>query len=42
MEIKDKFLQAGFNVVEAEINENRLLGFLKENYPQVIRDSEIK
>jgi len=41
MEIKDKFLQAGFNVMKTETNENRLLAFLKENYPQVIRDGEI-
>jgi adenine-specific DNA-methyltransferase len=37
---QQEFIQAGYNVVE-ENNENKLLNFLKENYPNVIRDTEI-
>ncbi|WP_332733852.1 site-specific DNA-methyltransferase [Flavihumibacter sp.] len=35
------FTKAGFSVVGTENNENKLLSFLKENYPNVIRDTEI-
>jgi adenine-specific DNA-methyltransferase len=35
------FIKAGFTVVGTEANENKLLSFLKENYPNVIRDTEI-
>ncbi|MCP5177087.1 MAG: site-specific DNA-methyltransferase [Moraxellaceae bacterium] len=35
------FIKAGFTVVGTENNENRLLSFLKENYPNVIRDTEL-
>ena len=35
------FITAGFTVVGTENNENKLLSFLKENYPNVIRDTEI-
>lgn len=35
------FIKAGFTVVGLENNENKLLSFLKENYPNVIRDTEI-
>lgn len=35
------FIKAGFTVVATENNENKLLSFLKENYPNVIRDTEI-
>ncbi len=35
------FINAGFTVVGSENNENKLLSFLKENYPNVIRDTEI-
>lgn len=35
------FIKAGFTVVGSENNENKLLRFLKENYPNVIRDTEI-
>ncbi|MCZ2356895.1 MAG: site-specific DNA-methyltransferase, partial [Bacteroidia bacterium] len=38
---KQDFINAGFSVVGTENNENKLLRFLKENYPNVIRDSEI-
>jgi len=35
------FIKAGFTVVGTEANENKLLSFLKENYPSIIRDNEI-
>lgn len=35
------FINAGFTVVDTENNENKLLSFLKENYPNVIKDNEI-
>ena len=35
------FIKAGFTVVGTENNENKLMSFLKENYPSVIRDNEI-
>ena len=35
------FIKAGFTVVGNETNENKLLSFLKENYPNVIRDTEL-
>src|SRR5574344_1338010 len=35
------FIKAGFKVVGSENNENKLLRFLKENYPNVIRDTLI-
>lgn len=38
---KNEFIKAGFSVVDTENNENKLLSFLKENYPNVIRDTEI-
>ncbi len=38
---KEEFINVGFTVVGAENNENKLLNFLKENYPNVIRDTEI-
>lgn len=38
---KQDFIKAGFSVVEAKNNENKLLKFLKENYPSVIKDNEI-
>lgn len=37
----NEFINAGFTVVGTEDNENKLLSFLKENYPNVIRDNEI-
>ncbi|MCX7929021.1 MAG: site-specific DNA-methyltransferase, partial [Patescibacteria group bacterium] len=36
-----EFIQAGFTVVGTETNENKLLQFLKEHYPSVIKDNEI-
>lgn len=35
------FIKAGYTVVGTETNENKLLNFLKENYPSVIKDNEI-
>lgn len=35
------FIKAGFTVVGTENNENKLLRFLKENYPSIIKDNEI-
>lgn len=37
----EDFIKAGFTVVGSKANENKLLSFLKENYPNVIRDTEI-
>jgi adenine-specific DNA-methyltransferase len=36
------FIQSGFSVVNTENNENKLLQFLKQNYPNLIRDNELK
>ena len=38
---EQEFINAGFTVVGTENNENKLLSFLKDNYPNVIRDTEI-
>ncbi len=38
---EQEFMQAGYKVVGTENNENKLLAFLKENFPSVIRDNEI-
>lgn len=38
---KDIFKEEGFSVVEAEM-PNKLLEFIKENHPNIIRDNEIK
>ena len=38
---KEEFIQEGFTVVGTENNENKLLCFLKENYPSIIKDNEI-
>jgi len=38
---KEEFTNAGYTVVGTDDNENKLLSFLKENYPSVIRDNEI-
>ncbi len=35
------FIKAGFSVLGAGDSENKLLSFLKENYPSVIKDNEI-
>ncbi|KAK3582443.1 hypothetical protein CHS0354_023989 [Potamilus streckersoni] len=38
---KQDFTSAGFSVLGTEPNENKLLCFLKEHYPSVIKDNEI-
>ncbi len=38
----EEFINAGFSVIETDDNENKLLNFLKENYPTIIRDNELK
>jgi adenine-specific DNA-methyltransferase len=38
---KIDFIQAGFTVVDTEANENKLLRFLKEHYPSILKDNEI-
>ena len=38
---EQEFIKAGFTVVGTEASENKLLSFLKENYPNIIRDTEI-
>lgn len=38
---EQEFIKAGFTVVGLENIENKLLSFLKQNYPNVIRDTEI-
>jgi len=38
---EQEFMQAGYTVVGTGNNDNKLLSFLKENYPSVIRDNEI-
>lgn len=38
---EQEFINAGFSVVGTENNENKLLSFLKEHYPSIIRDTEI-
>ena len=37
----DKFIKEGFTVEGTTTDENKLLRFLKENYPSVIKDNEI-
>ena len=38
---KEEFIKAGYTIMETEDKENKLLNFLKENYPSIIRDNEI-
>ncbi len=38
---KQDFIDAGFTVVGEETKENKLIAFLKEHYPSVIKDGEI-
>jgi adenine-specific DNA-methyltransferase len=35
------FIKAGFSVIGKESNDNKLLSFLRENYPNIIKDNEI-
>ena len=38
---QQEFIKAGFTVHATENKENKLLSFLKEHYPSVIKDNEI-
>jgi len=38
---KEEFINAGYTVVGTDDNENKLLSFLKEHYPSVLKDNEI-
>lgn len=38
---EQEYMQAGYTVVGTENNENKLLNFLKEHYPSVVKDKEI-
>lgn len=38
---EQEFINAGFTVVGTENNENKLLSFLKEHYPSILKDNEI-
>ncbi|HUH50843.1 MAG TPA: site-specific DNA-methyltransferase [Flavobacterium sp.] len=38
---EQEFINAGYTVVGTENNENKLLSFLKEHYPSVLKDNEI-
>ncbi len=38
---EQEFINAGFTVVGTQNSENKLLSFLKENYPSVVKDNEI-
>lgn len=38
---KQDFIKEGFTVIGEEAKENKLLAFLKEHYPSVIKDNEI-
>jgi adenine-specific DNA-methyltransferase len=38
---QEDFKQAGFAVVDSDCNDNKLLSFVRENYPSVIKDNEV-
>ncbi|MDR0978139.1 MAG: site-specific DNA-methyltransferase, partial [Endomicrobium sp.] len=43
MDKKQEFIENGFNVFEnKQIQNNKLANFLKQNYPSIIKDNEIK
>lgn len=39
---KQEAINAGFQVIDGTSNENPLLDFIKENYPQIIHDGEVR
>ncbi|MDD3050267.1 MAG: site-specific DNA-methyltransferase [Candidatus Cloacimonetes bacterium] len=39
--MEQEFIEAGYTVVGTKGNENKLLSFLKEHYPSIIKDNEI-
>ncbi|MDQ1162830.1 adenine-specific DNA-methyltransferase [Chryseobacterium sp. SORGH_AS 447] len=41
MNQKDDFIKSGFQLLETENSDSKLLAFLKENYPGVISDNEL-
>ncbi|MFJ1490186.1 site-specific DNA-methyltransferase [Capnocytophaga canis] len=41
MNDKQTFIQQGFSVLDTENKENKLIHFLKEHYPSVLRDGEL-
>lgn len=41
MNDKQTFIQQGFSVLDTENKENKLIDFLKEHYPQVLKDGEL-
>ena len=41
MNQKEQLMHSGFQILETENQDNKLLDFLKENYPSIIRDNEI-
>jgi adenine-specific DNA-methyltransferase len=41
MNQKEQLIHSGFQILETENQDNKLLQFLKENYPSIIRDNEI-
>lgn len=41
MNDKQTFIQQGFSVLDTENKENKLIHFLKEHYPQVLKDGEL-
>ncbi|KGN82372.1 DNA methylase [Porphyromonadaceae bacterium COT-184 OH4590] len=41
MNDKQTFIQQGFSVLDTENKENKLIDFIKEHYPQVLKDGEL-
>ncbi|CEN47568.1 site-specific DNA-methyltransferase [Capnocytophaga canis] len=41
MNDKQRFIQQGFSVLDTENKENKLIDFIKEHYPQVLKDGEL-
>ncbi|MFK8268351.1 site-specific DNA-methyltransferase [Capnocytophaga cynodegmi] len=41
MNDKQTFIQQGFSVLNTETQENKLIDFIKEYYPQVLKDGEL-
>lgn len=39
--MKNQFLEEGYSVVDTDSGVNKLLAFLKEHYPSIIKDNEI-
>ena len=41
MNQKNDFIKSGFQILETENNDNKLLNYLKENFPSVFSDNEL-